>query len=293
MWLLDGALQFQPYMYEKGSKGFFGPLSQNTMGRPNFITDAIRTLVATGVAHQVLFNVTIGLVQLAIGACLLYGRTTRIALAASAIWAAGVWVGGEALGQMIFPQASMLTGAPGAALVYLVVSLVLWPVRDGEAPGEAGGPGEAGLLGAAGARAAWAVIWCGSALLELESGNFAPRGVSAQLAYSARGEPGAVAWIDKTSAHLAAGHGTIIAFSMLLVELFAGWGIVRAPTRRAALATGIAASLVYWVVGQNFGLMLTGQATDPNLGPVMILFALCLWPRTRRAGAAEAVPGQG
>ncbi len=159
--------------------------------------------------------------------------------------------------------------------------------------GEAGEAGEAGLLGAAGARAAWAVIWCGSALLELESGNFAPRGVSAQLAYSARGEPGAVAWIDKTSAHLAAGHGTIIAFSMLLVELFAGWGIVRAPTRRAALATGIAASLVYWVVGQNFGLMLTGQATDPNLGPVMILFALCLWPRTRRAGAAEAVPGQG
>lgn len=277
-------------MYEKGSNGFFAPLTENTMGRPNLLTDMIRDMIRAGVAHQVLFNVTIGLVQLAIGAALLLRRDSRLALAASAAWATGVWVAGEALGQMIFPQASMLTGAPGAALVYVLCSLALWPRREG--PGALPGRDEpvsaTGIIGAPFARLAWAVVWCGSALLELESGNFAANGISAQLAYSARGEPAALAWIDRTSAHLAAGHGSILAMSMLALQFFVGWGVLRAPTRRAAIVVGIAVSLLYWVVGQDLGTLLTGQATDPNLGPVMVIFAFSVWPRRSPASREEA-----
>lgn len=54
-----------------------------------------------------------------------------------------------------------------------------------------------------------------------------------------------------------------------------------------ALWAGIALSLVFWVLGQNFGGMLAGHATDPNAGPLYVLLALTLCPRsTLTAGSA-------
>jgi hypothetical protein len=289
LWILDGALQFQPYMYRSGSNGFMGPVTQNTMGSPNPITDLIRIFASFGVAHQVLFNAGIGLVQLAIGAGLWWRPTVKVALAVSVAWGLGVWVIGEALGQMIFPQASMLTGAPGAALVYSLVSLVLWP----KSPDQGASVADAGLLGVLGTRLVWAAVWCGAALLELEGGNHAPNAISAQLANGADGQPAVLGGIDHFFAHLSEGRGTAVAGALLVAQVVVGWAVVPLGPRRGVLWLAIGLSLFYWVVGQDLGSLLTGQATDPNLGPPMLLFTLALWPRGSRAEPAIEGPETG
>jgi len=66
---------------------------------------------------------------------------------------------------------------------------------------------------------------------------------------------------------------------------------------RPFLAAGILLNVAYWVVGQGFGGILTGQATDPNAGPLFVLLAVELYMLTphparrrgrsrRRAGAS-------
>lgn len=54
-------------------------------------------------------------------------------------------------------------------------------------------------------------------------------------------------------------------------------------------ATGLA--LLIWVVGQDFGGILTGQATDLNTGPLLILLAAAYLPLRRSAGELGEVGG--
>ncbi len=44
-----------------------------------------------------------------------------------------------------------------------------------------------------------------------------------------------------------------------------------------------------WMVGQNFGEIATGSATDPNTGPLLVLLAAAYWPIVRRTAAPAAV----
>jgi hypothetical protein len=303
LWIIDGLLQFQPAMYSRSLDGFLAKVLQyNTMGRPNPLTDLIRFLVTLTYgthSHQIIFNTVAALAQIAVGVAILFRKTERVGLLASAFWALVPWVVGEAMGQMLFPQASMaFTGTPGAALIYLFLSIVLlrdhslYPGSDSDAsqfrrePGRAEEPsrlrvGSVSDLGVAGSRtalAAWAVVWVGSALFELELSNWSPNAISAQLKGIAAGEPSWISGMDHLLSHLTTGRGTTIALLMAVVQAWVGVAALRPKLRRAALGVGIALSLFYWVAGQNFGQLLTGNATDPNLGPVMVLFALALWP---------------
>jgi hypothetical protein len=38
------------------------------------------------------------------------------------------------------------------------------------------------------------------------------------------------------------------------------------------------------VVGENFGRVLTGTATDPSTGPVLLLLAVAYWPLAPTSG---------
>ncbi|MHB1711006.1 MAG: hypothetical protein ACYCV7_06340 [Acidimicrobiales bacterium] len=277
LWLLDGALQLQPYMYSKGSDGFLGPISENTMGPPNPITDLIRSALTVFVAHQVETNIVITATQLGIGIGLLWSRTARLALAGSFVWGLGVWVVGEGVGQLLFPQASMLTGTPGAALVYVLLAVVLWPRRSATA-GDSGAVADRGLMGRRGSRWLWAALWCGTALLELEYANRAPDAISAQIRNGAVGQPWLLAAVDREVAHMTHGEGIWVAGLLLLVQFVVGWWALRDRTVKPALFVGVTVTLIFWLVGQNLGSILTGHGTDPNLGPPMVLFALALWP---------------
>ncbi|MCL4434466.1 MAG: hypothetical protein M1399_06830 [Actinobacteria bacterium] len=305
LWLLDGALQLQPYMYKRGSNGLLGAVAENTMGRPNTLTDFIAFVARLMVAHQVVGNTFVALLQLAIGAILVWsavaGRwgAARVGLGISIVWSMAVWVVGEGAGGLIFPQASMLTGAPGAALLYCLAALYLWPAKkdagnddhvyEGPSDGRVA-VADRGLLGHNGSLIAWVLVWCGSSLLELQYGNFAPGSIPAQLRNGALGEPGWLASIDAHAASLVQGAGTVVAGVLLVAGFAAGWMVLRLSTRRIALGTGIVLASVFWVIGQNFGGIFTGSGTDPNSGPALVLLALILWPR--RLIVPAIVPGR-
>ncbi len=58
-----------------------------------------------------------------------------------------------------------------------------------------------------------------------------------------------------------------------------GHGAVFLPVIiRPALVIAAASALVIWVAGEHFGELLSGSATDPNTGPLLVLIAVAFWP---------------
>lgn len=290
---------------------FAGTLGSNTMGPPNPATDLIQRIVLFTFPHHVAWNAIFAAIQLGVGAGLLWRRTRKVALAVSIGWALGVWFVGEGLGNLIFPQASMLTGAPGAGLLMALAAVLVWPRGDQGATAAGKGlirstsAAGGGLIGDAGARAAWWALWVGSAALELERSNNAPDAIAAQVRALAGGPiqiPGQAATggpeaLLSAMDHLAGtalnGHGTLAALVMAVVQVWVGMAILRPATRKAALGVGMAVSALYWVLGQNFGGIFSGQASDAGTGIVVVLIALALWPKVLASQAnlsARAVP---
>src|ERR1700752_3527233 len=144
-WLLDGALQFQSFMY---GNGFIQMIKGMMPGQAYWISSSIGWAINLFHHHQVPANTAFALIQVAIGLGLLYRRTVRSALAVSFAWAFIVWWFGEAFGMLFMNMANPLTGAPGAVALYALIGLVVWPN---------GRPG--GLLGVRGTKITWAGLW--------------------------------------------------------------------------------------------------------------------------------------
>ena len=266
LWLVDGALQWQPYMF---SSAFFGNmLGMANMGLPGPVSSVLYRTTTMLTAHPVIWNAAFASLQLAIGAGLLWGRTAALARPVSIAWALAVWVVGEGFGGLFMPGVSALNGAPGAALLYALIALILWPRRPGDGPTVA--VADTGLLGGRGALWCWTVLWSGLALLELGGANHAAGVPAAEVANIGEGEPGWLAGLNSHAGHLLAGQGALFALFAGVVAVAVGW---------CALAAGIALAILYGVFGQDLGGLLTGQATDPGTAPLFVLLALVLWPR--------------
>jgi hypothetical protein len=198
--------------------------------------------------HPVAWNVPFAGIQLLLGVGLLVRRTARVTLAASIAWALGVWYLGEGLSGLASGHASLITGAPGSALLYAILAAAAWP--RGDSSRERPAPW---------LPFAWAVLWAGAAVFQSVPGQ-APR-----LA------PAAVVLV-------------------VAAEYLIGIGALARRTRMPAAALGLALAVVFWVFGQQFGQLFSGQATDPNTGPVLALMAIALLAvgrdglRTRHSG---------
>jgi len=297
LWLLDAALQFQPSMF---SKSFFADMfGMANMGLPGPLTSAEFRISDLLTAHPVAWNAAFAALQVALGAGLLWSRTARYARPASIVWALGVWVFGEGVGGMFMPGVSALNGAPGAALLYAVAAIILWPRRAASHAEDARlAPGEddqtpaaaAGLLGARVARGCWAVLWVGLGLLELGGANHAAVVPGAEMTNVADGEPSWLAWLNHQAGHLFAGHGAGFALVAGIVEVGIGLAVLHPRTRRPALIGGIVLAVLYGLFGQDFGGLLTGDATDPGTAPLFVLLALTVWPRRQSASAGTSPP---
>ena len=150
LWLLDGLLQFQRAMLTP--KFAVEVIAPAGAGEPGFIAGPVGELVRIILHQPVMMDVAFGLIQLALGAGILYARTARRALAASVAWAVLVWYLGEGLGGLAGGSSSLLTGAPGAALLYAVLALAAWPRHDGGGCGGQAAPVDGGGVGRAVAR---------------------------------------------------------------------------------------------------------------------------------------------
>jgi hypothetical protein len=136
LWLGDGALQFQPAMLTSAfARQVIAPAGN---GQPGFVSWPVHEAASIIVHCPAVADVIFGLIQLALGAGLLHRRTARWALVASVGWALSVWYLGEGLGGLFGGGASLLTGAPGSALMYAVVAMIVWPQRDDGPVGDGG-----------------------------------------------------------------------------------------------------------------------------------------------------------
>lgn len=287
LWLVDGLLQLQPFMF---SREFYnGVLGMANMGLPGPVATGDYHVATLLTAHPALWNTGFAGLQLLLGVGLLWRRTARVALICSIPWALGVWAIGEGFGGMFMPGTSLLTGAPGAALVYALLALMLpFTSADKRSPGDR--IGRVGLrIGAAG----WAIIWTAGALLELEGVNHAAAVPGAQIANGSSGEPAVFRFIDGEGGRLIGQHGYLFALVLGGLAVFVGWGIFVPAWRRASLITGIVVAVFVGVAGQDLGAVFTGHGTDPGSGPVLILLALALWParvRSPKSKLEVAVP---
>ncbi len=276
LWLLDAALQFQPYMFTKDFPNQV--ITPTGQGSPGWVEHPVSWAAHLLAGHIVLLNAVFALGQLGIAAGLFYRPAVRLALAASIAWSLSVWWLGEGLGGMLAGAVSPLQGAPGAVLVYLLVAVLVWPSRalDPHRPSVA----TASPLGPTGARLVWLTLWAVLALETLQPNDRSPTALHDLVAGNTDGEPEWIKGIDGWAARLLNYRGTEV--SIVLAVLFAvvAAGVFTRLPLKPVLVLAVLLSLTIWVAGQDFGALATGHATDPNTGPVLALLAATFWPVT-------------
>ncbi len=268
LWILDGALQLQPFMFGRGfAEQVIAPAGD---GQPGFVASGVQWAADLVASAPVAWDLVFAVVQLVIGLGLLIPGTVRLALLASLAWSAGVWFFGEGLGGLASGHADLLTGAPGAVLLYAVLAVGVWPSSQGvHATGDERPAGWLPL--------AWAVIWLGGAVFQLLPGQNRAADVSDAIRGNGDGAPGWLAHLDHSVATKFAGTG--VTALVVLVVVQAAIGLAAIPPgapRSVAGVAGIVVSALYWVFGQSLGEWWTGQATDPNTAPLMVLMALAM-----------------
>jgi hypothetical protein len=278
VWLLDGALQLQPYMFGPGFvTHVLAPASQ---GNPAVLA-APAMWAGRLIGHDVAaWNTVFAVIQLAIGAGLLWRPTVRAALVASIGWALSVWWLGEGLGGLFTGSASPVTGAPGAVVLYALTALLVWPAGAGDRV-------RAGLTGGTPirerlAKLAWILLWGGFAGLILQPAVRAPRSLHDAIAAGAAGEPGWLGRLDRAAAAGIGSHGALVCGLLAALFILIAAGVLWPATTRPALILAAATGVAIWVVGENLGQLFTGMATDPNTGPLLVLLAAAYWPWRRR-----------
>jgi hypothetical protein len=298
LWLLDAGLQFQPQMFTRSfALNVIAPAGQ---GQPFFVSGPLSFEVHTLLFNPALFNAGFALVQLALAMLILWKRTARYGLIGSVVWGLSVWFWGEGLGGLASGQASLLMGAPGAALLYAVIALGVMPPKAASSQ-EDQRPAYWLMI-------AWAVVWVGGAIYQLLPGQNAIADLGSMISGNASGAPVWLAAVDTHVANVVTGFGAATSsspgaqpagmqmsgvhmtatqmaqmpihqvsglwFILLLAFLQALIGAaVFFPgfARRAAVVTGVLLAVVFWVVGQSLGAYFSGLATDPNTAPLLIL----------------------
>ena len=264
LWLTDGALQFQPYMF--GRTFITGVILPAAAGQPGIIGGPI-TWIARLIQPQVaLFNGGAATLQVLIGLGLLYRPTVKPALLVSLVWASSIWFAGEGLGMIFTGSANPLTGAPGAASLYIVAALLCWPAG-----------GRRIYLAA---RSCWLIVWLVSATLWLLPANDGAGSLHDAIASA----PSGAHWLSGllgSAASATSGLGTMIAIGLAVVSAAIGLSLASRYHARLFLVVAIVISLCFWIIGQGLGGVLTGQATDVGTAPLMALTAALLLARER------------
>lgn len=300
IWLLDGALQLQPYMFHRTL--VTEVIEPNVMGQPGIVAQPIAWAGHLIAPHVVLFNALAATLQVLIGLGLFHRPTVKPALLVSFAWVLGVWWLGEGFGMLLTGEASALTGAPGAVLLYAIVGLIVWPDDRQRAPtsrrrrdrsngSHAGDRADAdygGLLGPGGARVAWAALWLLAAALWLMPANRNADATRRAIAEA----PSGTHWlssIERSAASATAGHGVAIAMAMAVLSYAIAMAVLLDWHTRPFLVLASIVSIVYWIFGQGLGGLFTGSATDPDAGPLFVLLAaamhLLLEPASRGSSA--------
>ena len=266
LWIADGALQLQPAMFTHRFADRV--IAAAGSGQPKPV-HWIATTAASVIGHApAIFNSGFAAIQLLLGAALFCRRTVRLGLALSIGWAFGVWAIGEGFGGVFGSGGTALTGAPGAAFLYGLLAVAVWPAsaqQDDE------------RLPARWLPCAWAMTWGGFALLEVLPARGSDAHIADSLTANLSGLPNGIAQAARSVAGFVEHAGivpeVVLALGLALVGLVA---LCPGVSRIGAGSLGAVFALAIWVLAEGFGGLATGLGTDPNTGPLLVLFALAM-----------------
>jgi hypothetical protein len=271
IWLLDGALQLQPFMLRASfAREVLAPTGD---GQPQFVAGPVHWAANIVAAHPVAWDVPFATIQLLLGVGLLVPRTVKLTIVASVLWSLLVWYLAEGFSGLASGHASLLTGAPGAVLLYALLAIAAWP--HGDASREAPAPW---------LPLAWAVLWVGGAIFQALPGQNTGTAVAGTIL----GGPGWLGRLDASVGRWSTQHGTTIVVALVVVEVVIGLGALYRRSRDVAVAAGVVLALLIWVIAQDIGQLYTGQATDPNSGLLIVLFGLAVLGVRRTPGGLRA-----
>src|SRR5258708_35373868 len=98
-------------------------------GPPGLFEPSLQFIVNQTTLHLTAVNLLIGIVQVCLGLGFLFlpDRWVKELVIASIVWALIVWYGGEGMSMLLTGTASILTGAPGAVLLYPLLGFAVHP----------------------------------------------------------------------------------------------------------------------------------------------------------------------
>lgn len=266
IWLIDGVLQAQPVMVTRSFVSTV--LGAAAHGNPSWLYHAVLFGSHLWQSNPIVANIGATFLQIGLGALILFGPDRiwgRVGLILSIVWSVAVWFFGEGLGGTLAGGASAITGAPGAALLYaLAAAALLLPVRRWE-------NGQV----MAWSRNTLAALWLLSAGLQLQAQFFTASGLTDLFSMAAyMQQPG---WMAAPILHfMIFTAGSPVQANVLLASMMAAYGVLVLRLRVQPLAIFSVVWLLFiWWIGQDFGGIVSGSATDLNAG---IIWALLLVP---------------
>ncbi len=292
LWLLDGLLQAQPQM----AGGLPSVLQPAADGSPGWVADMVNWGANLWSYHPVAAAASSVWIQVGIGLWLIFavrGWSLRLAALSSVAWGLIVWSFGEAFGAILAPGLTVLFGAPGGVLLYVVAgALLLLPQRSWERP-------QVGRLMLAGS----GVFLLGMALLQAWPGRGfwqgkvggRPGSLTAMIgSMASTPQPHVLEVIVSGFGNFTESHGFAVNLVAVIALAAVGsafcLGAARSDVRLARIAVIAAAvfCLADWVLVEDLG-FLGGLGTDPNnMIPLILLFTVgCLG--LKPAGQADTV----
>ena len=286
LWLIDGLLQLQPQMFTMNMvNGIMKPMLQ---GQPGLIEPGLQFIVNQTTLHLIEVNLLITVVQILLGLGFLFlsDRWVPELVIASLVWAFIVWFGGEGMSMLLTGTASILSGAPGAVLLYPLLGLAVWPRKRSRSssPNIAARTGDEGLLSRRILRWVLSGFWFFAALLQLQPNWWQPGQISQAIgAMVGQGGLNSVL-VDPVLTQISKATANIeiplnIALIVVFLTLGIGLAVAREKQLRPFLVASIIMSVVFWYTSEAFGMILTGMATDFNSGLLVVVMALAVWPR--------------
>jgi hypothetical protein len=284
LWLIDGLLQLQPQMFTMNMvNGIMKPMLQ---GQPGIFEPSLQFIVNQTTLHLTTVNLVIAIVQILLGLSFLFlsGNWVKWLVLASIVWAFIVWYSGEGMNMLLTGTASILTGAPGAVLLYPLLGLAVYPRKQSTTSTSATRKAsDDGLLSRHLLRYIIAGFWCFAALLQLQPYWWQDVQISQTIgAMVGQGGLNAVL-VDSLLIQISNATANIeVPLNIALIAVFLAIGIglavVKDEQMRPFLIASIIVSFLFWYFSQAFGMILTGMATDFNSGLLVVVIGLACWP---------------
>jgi len=276
LWLFDGLLQAQPQM----AGGMPALLQAADSGSPGWVVSLVNWGANIWSYHPIAAAASSVWIQVGIGLWLIFavrGWSLRLAALSSVAWGLIVWSFGEAFGAILAPGLTVLFGAPGGVLLYVVAGVLLvLPQRAWEQPtiGRL-------VLGGSG------VFFLGMALLQAWPGrgfwqgrlDGQPGSLTAMVqSMTGTPQPHVLEVIVTRFGSFTESHGFAVNLVAVIALAAAGAAFclsaARSDARLARIAVIGAAvfCLADWVLVEDLG-FLGGLGTDPNsMIPLILLF---------------------